>query len=114
MNDILNTIVTDAKLAIGVLPAPVQQQLLGTAVGFVEGKMGMTPAQAAANVATSQDEHPEETPAWHRDDAIGKFKHELRGKIGGAVDVLWSDIESYAVALVDAIIAANPPVEPVG
>lgn len=98
------------------------KNLSGDDIALLEGQAerlaGLTIERATSFYLLSQTENPSEDAAWHRDDAIGKFKHFLRKdrKWEGAVDVAWPFIEPEATIVVDLAIknlpAAPAPTDP--
>lgn len=91
----------DVETTWSDLPEPAKDMILEQ----LDAAIGITPSRAAAFLAESEMEHPENDAAWHRQDATGKFKHFLRTNHGwhAAVDVAWANLEPLARSVVDAV-----------
>ena len=84
-----------------------EQKLLVQTQG--ERLVGFTVERAGYFLAQSRAEHPEKDEAWHKDDAVGKFKHFLRHEHGwgGAVDAAWPHLKPFAVEVVEIALSVE-------
>ncbi len=75
----------------------------------LEDAMGITPERAAQFLRETREEDPDQTPEFHREDAVGKFKHFYRTKRGWGpwIDGAWGNIRPMVEVVVDAVIAAE-------
>lgn len=101
------------KIDLSKMTPAQREQLERRGIAALESVLGITTERAKDFIELSYREHPEKDAAWHRDDAVGKFKRFLRvsRKWQGAVDVAWKFIEPYAGEVVDAVLALDGGVE---